>query len=62
MGLEPDIELGRILELTELDRSILAAQAEQLTWALENRKGSPAMLILDMFKLVQAAIARSHAS
>jgi len=59
---KPFIQVGRLLELTELERGILLTQAEQLTWSLTNRKGNPAQIILQMFKTVQAAIKRSHAS
>jgi len=56
------VEVGRVLEFTEEDRRELLPIAHELLYSIEHRRPGMALLILKEFKIVQRAIARSHAT
>lgn len=57
-----EFAVGKMIEFTEDDRREMHALAVQLVAAIERSQPGVAQLIMKEFKIVQRAIARSHAT
>jgi len=57
-----DFAVGRLIEFTEKERRQIVELAEQLRQKTYKPSPGVAQVILKLFKIVQGAIARSHAS
>jgi len=55
------IHVGRVIELTQEDRLELFELSQKLTSAIREQHPDVCKIVLREFRIVQAAVARSHA-